>query len=81
MSRTWSVAHVLSRVSQRGTKIGLDKDAEINFDTVLSHKLPEIGNFSLIILSSRGSPPHFLSARVTRHLTSASYVGLNIFVT
>ena len=36
MSRTWSVAHVLSRVSQRGTKIGLNKEAEINFDTVLA---------------------------------------------
>ena len=81
MSRTWSVAQVLSRSSQRGTKIGLDKEAEINFDTVLSQNLPEMGNLSLVILSSRGSPPHFLSARATRHLTSASYVGLNIFVT
>ena len=47
MSRTWSVAHVLSRVSQRGTKIGLDKEAEINFDTVLSHNLPVQFNNSL----------------------------------
>ena len=81
MSRTWSVAHVLSRVSQRGTKIGLDKEAEVNFDAVLSHNLPEIGNFSLVISSSRGSPLHFLNARVTRHLAGASYAGLNIFVT
>ena len=65
MSRTWSVAHVLSRVSQRGTKIGLDKEAEINFDTVLSQNLPEIGNFSFVIPSSKGSTPHFFSVHVS----------------
>ena len=65
MSRTWSLAHVLSRVSQRETKIGLDTEAEINFDTVLSHNLPEIGNFSLIILSLAESLRRIFSVHVS----------------
>ena len=39
--------------------------AEINLDAVLSQNLPEIGNFSFVIPSSKGSTPHFFSVHVS----------------
>ena len=38
--------------------------AEINLDAVLSQNLPEIGNFSFVMPSSKGSTPHFFSVHM-----------------
>ena len=38
--------------------------AEINLDAVSSQNLPEIGNFSFVISSSKGSTPHFFSVHM-----------------
>ena len=54
-----------SFLGEEGRSDSKKRRAEINLDAVLSQNLPEIGNFSFVIPSSKGSTPHFFSVHVS----------------
>ena len=54
-----------SFLGEEGRSDSKKRRAEINLDAVLSQNLPEIGKFSFVIPSSKGSTPHFFSVHVS----------------